>query len=871
MSLSVRIADIPLTLVANPAPSFGSLLDASGRSVSFAAKITGATKDTLGAAISALNTRLALPCDLVIQSTGSTYPMALRLLGNGEARVADQWDYEFVGGQSVVQIDAPCAPYATPANRVFLASPIGDEFPVDTTVIRNSAARVYARDGRYVVTTDTTDEGELWLSFECVDNELLVIEFDWECETIAGVGNGMNINAHLPDGAAFSNATTFDLVDATSSGTGGHFIGTVLVSPSTPSKTGYLLVTSYNHAGAMRAYIWNVKVGVKQSVAAAVVNNDFRDNTLPTGWGNSTSVVNYVPYPSYEIDTNSDGLANGVSVYSSTITGAPTNICGVSTGRDGVGKAQRLRYTSPAGDSSAKTHTLQLAATAVGSFAGTDPATASFYYKGTLSGVTATAKLLCFTSGGVYIAESAVTSVLTLTGSWQRVSLVKASCPATTSYIVVTLEFSAIINGDTIDAYMDDAMVTKTAAATAIYFDGDTTGAVWAGTADASTSTFYYGHVDDQELHVEADAAVPNTYQQGATFAAVAGRRYGAGAWVEVTAANSASFSAAIQWRDAVGTSTGGATISVLAGITADTWYQVDAIAPAGTVTGQFTFSWWDTPAGACAAIVHGLEFGQHLIEKPGIIRLDAIESEINAPLHVIGDIGLKLDAHIFGAGVAEADDEAYLIEAETLTTTAGGATVWGADVASAKLSGGHGRSSASTSYVPGYFDTSKLRSGLYRLLAKGYEGTGGQTASFYCPATGTTVTETGQNAVWLDLGTISIPAARTRTGTASYAYIQMKTSGGLAVCDCLYLLPHPAMLYHPATSTEDATTIELEPDATVYLDNAVNMTSVVPARLSATKRDALHVLCDRNSDDYAATHDARVSIYAEPRFSLLR
>ncbi len=185
MSLSVRIADIPLTLVANPAPSFGSLLDASGRSVSFAAKITGATKDTLGAAISALNTRLALPCDLVIQSTGSTYPMALRLLGNGEARVADQWDYEFVGGQSVVQIDAPCAPYATPANRVFLASPFGNDMPtVSADVVASDVNYIYANGGRWVISADATHAPHLDLYGDCTPGELLVVEVDLECITL---------------------------------------------------------------------------------------------------------------------------------------------------------------------------------------------------------------------------------------------------------------------------------------------------------------------------------------------------------------------------------------------------------------------------------------------------------------------------------------------------------------------------------------------------------------------------------------------------------------------------------------------------------------------------------------------------------------
>lgn len=665
MSFTCRIADIDLTVSCNQVRDFGSILDGD-RAVSFLAIIAGASKDDRAAQVSMLNSRLAAPCDLILRSNDSSHEQSLHLLGGGSANVVEPDIFE-LDCSVFASVTAPCAPYATPANRVFLASPYGDEFPSDATVTRNSAARVYAQNGRYVVTTDLADEGELRLAFECIDNELLVIEFDWELDSIAGAGNYLNIAALMPDGATWSTARAINLTAPAISGTSGHFVGTVESLPSSPSKTGYLHFASVNHAGAMLAYVWNVRVGVKQRIAGEVTDNRFVGDVMPAGW---------------------------------------------------------------------------------------------------------------------------------------------------------------------------------------------------------STSSDYF-HVVGGKLHMESTAAHGTVYGQSAKFPAIAGRRYGAGTWIEILARAGGTWSISITWRDAVGGSLGSSIICAAAAVIADTWYQVDAVAPALTETAEYTFSLWGV-TGVCTGILHGMEFGEHLIAQPGAIHLEAIEGEIPAPLEILAT-ALSDDMHILGMSVARADERAYLIEAETLVTTAGGATVWGTDVASSKLSGGHGRSNNSNTYIFGYFDTSNLRPMSYRLYVKAYEVTAGQTSWFYCGDNGQYATVTGQNAVWLDMGVISIPTSRTRLGTGSWANIRMRSQTGTAVCDCLYLLPLPATVYHPATSTEDATTLHLDADGTVYLDGAVNMASVVAAPLRATALDVLHVMADRNSADYAATKRCRVSIYATQPFNLWR
>jgi hypothetical protein len=95
--------------------------------------------------------------------------------------------------------------------------------------------------------------------------------------------------------------------------------------------------------------------------------------------------------------------------------------------------------------------------------------------------------------------------------------------------------------------------------------------------------------------------------------------------------------------------------------------------------------------------------------------------------------------------------------------------------------------------------------------------------------------------------------------------------AAGLPVLDCVYLLPVPAIVYHPSAGTTDVTALKIDEDSTVYLDSAVDMTSITQAPLMATSLDVLHILADGNSAASLAQKKARVYIYVTPRYSLWR
>lgn len=288
MSLAVRIADQTLTLLNKSEPSFGSLL-ASDRKVSFLARLTGADKDAIAASIVTLNSRLATPCDLVLQSTDSSYPQALRLLGDGAATVLDQWRYEF-GDAAVVQVESPCAPYATPANRVY-PNPCGDEFPTADDVVAYDDGSTYqseyscASGGRWRVYATTSARGMIHLYGDCSANEVLSVECDYEVESV-GTGGVYVTIAFLNSSDAVTN--TWGVAYKAAVGAG-HSV--VLVRSDSNDVRFRVQIYAADSASACVGYVWNVEVGRKMPAAPRTVPtgpSSYGTTTLPAGWTHNT-------------------------------------------------------------------------------------------------------------------------------------------------------------------------------------------------------------------------------------------------------------------------------------------------------------------------------------------------------------------------------------------------------------------------------------------------------------------------------------------------------------------------------------------------------------------------------------------------------
>ncbi len=324
MSLTARIADISLTVQSKQEPSFGSLLDGS-RKVSFVAKLTGADKDAIAADLVTLNARLANPCDLVLQSTDSSYPQALRLLGGGAASVDDQWRYEF-GGDALVRVEAPCEPYAHPANRVY-PNPYGDEWPsaLITDIARNDASYVYADAGRWCVTADSTDDGQFAMFGDAIPDEVLVVDFDYDV-TAASSTNVFSVSLVLRATDGGANLDAWTLFSTAAVGTG--HVRKYLRVISTAARCGLYVDATYTDA-AVKGYVWNVEIGVRSQATHRLVPGEASTSggitpDIPYGWLEPSPAVGNVAFTTSGASMRIQANNSAAEAWCSSVTNLTT-------------------------------------------------------------------------------------------------------------------------------------------------------------------------------------------------------------------------------------------------------------------------------------------------------------------------------------------------------------------------------------------------------------------------------------------------------------------------------------------------------------------------------------------------------------------
>ena len=193
-----RIADIDLTAAPYGVP-IDTLDDGSpsgARTVTLSVEVQGDSQDETSAAISRLLSRLPWggdPVPLIVEASGTTSPTQLL----ARSVVADAFSLPYsvehmVGYLATLTFSLNVDDFATPANRIFLASPIGDEWPDSADVVRacvgagTAEQYVLADGGRYCVRADASDSGRLRLYFDQTDSELVVVEFDYDVAANAG-------------------------------------------------------------------------------------------------------------------------------------------------------------------------------------------------------------------------------------------------------------------------------------------------------------------------------------------------------------------------------------------------------------------------------------------------------------------------------------------------------------------------------------------------------------------------------------------------------------------------------------------------------------------------------------------------------------
>lgn len=179
------------------------------------------------------------------------------------------------------------------------------------------------------------------------------------------------------------------------------------------------------------------------------------------------TLTNDLPEPSFETDTNTDGLADDWEEYSAGTTAGVITY----TQADGrvSGYSQRIQITPDGGDSGATYGIFSY--TPAASYAQNDYATGSFWIKGTGTGVTLRIYVDGHSSDDSILTGDSDT--ITITGDWQRVDVSHNCTDASTDHTSVWLYIDDIDSGDTIDIYLDDAQITKTDY-TAPYFENTT-------------------------------------------------------------------------------------------------------------------------------------------------------------------------------------------------------------------------------------------------------------------------------------------------------------------------------------------------------------------------------------------------------------
>lgn len=194
--------------------------------------------------------------------------------------------------------------------------------------------------------------------------------------------------------------------------------------------------------------------------------------------------TNLCTNPSFEIDSNADGLADSWTNWAAQTAGTIVNTRVAALGLGSY--AQRSQYTGVAGDT-AGFWGLYSGPTGAGSVSPGDKVELSMLVKGAVSGVTYL-NLVIYWRKSDGSGNGAATATITVSSNTTRFILVGLA-PANTSQIRYGIETGGVVNGSTIDITIDDVLLSINAIDHGAYFDGSLLNCAWTGSANASTST----------------------------------------------------------------------------------------------------------------------------------------------------------------------------------------------------------------------------------------------------------------------------------------------------------------------------------------------------------------------------------------------
>lgn len=406
------------------------------------------------------------------------------------------------------------------------------------------------------------------------------------------------------------------------------------------------------------------------------------------------------------------------------------------------------------------------------------------------------------------------------------------------------------------------------------------TGTTWPGvTWDAyPSSTQVYAY--DSKFIVSDDATPHGSYMMLKDTAAVPvtpGARYGVGCFVEVTTmptpVSTTHFVVELQWYDEAFSSISAVKVTPaedICEVTAETWYQIDAYAPAGAAYAQVMAKWYDA-TGTCLTRVHGVEFGKYLMLTPAILGL-LQKGQYRAPL----DIGVNAwTNHIERCWIAHHPPALLTIEnfvremhAATWTNGTGtnsattDAVGWPDGVGNTvrRVTGGTAYTDIPVSGPEPY-----LADGEYLVLAR-CKGEAANVHSIYHAGCDPVLIPT-TTLQWLSLGRVFLPCSAVRGSAVSTLRLTMDGVGaGYASVNCVAFLPVSfggLVGWDPASGY--ALTLNWE-DGMLYADNVADLENSIRGLVVKSEHDGFLIVIAEHATLYPAA-PLHLSVTSVPRW----
>ncbi len=443
----------------------------------------------------------------------------------------------------------------------------------------------------------------------------------------------------------------------------------------------------------------------------------------------------------------------------------------------------------------------------------------------TLTGCTLKMRIYWYDSSGAGVSQS--DSAGFTPGSPFAQVVHSGTAPATaTSFKCQILANGNFSVGDSQVYSICEALAFVTSSAAPVWFDGDSIGAHWTGTRDASTSHRYLCRPESGAWVLEDTSDAYETSLRSPAITAVPGRHYGVMARVTVDSCTGGTFSVDILFYDSTDTYISGySATGYLTSAAGETLYGYDVRAPITATQACVRIGWIDdtVPTGDCKATVSDVMFGDGVGRAPFVLPAYDQHGEFAAPWNLDIDASTGELAALYAGRYpdAAADIGTFAFEAVDLTWSTVSATTDAAGWPDGAGNTVERRQSATEIYAD--IDVSDLEPGEYLLVAK-CKATTANTGTIrheYSNPIDIPTTSLGL----LNLGTVRLPTNAVRGASTDVLRVYLAGDGtNYGYVNAFFFVPVSfGGFVGWQASSGHAHTLTWE-DGVLYVDDAGNM-----------------------------------------------